>query len=50
MTSGLTTILISVYDGGDAEKKFYDMCEELNLAKEAYVIRNSIKRHKKILA
>ena len=41
--SGLTTILISVYDGGDAEKKFYDMCEELNLAKEAYVIRNRYK-------
>ena len=41
--AGLTTILISVYDGGDAEKKFYDMCENLNLSKEAYIIRNRYK-------
>ena len=41
--AGLTTILISVYDGGDAEDKFYKMCEELNLPKEAYVIRNRYK-------
>lgn len=41
--SGLTTILISVYDGGDAEKRFYEMCEDLNLSKDAYVIRNRYK-------
>ena len=38
--SGLTTLLISVYDGPDELKKFHDLCEEAKLKKEQYVIRN----------
>ncbi len=37
---GLTTILISVYDGKKEEDGFYEMCESLNLKKSQYVIRN----------
>ena len=38
--SGLSTILISVYDGKKEEDEFYEMCESLNLKKDQYVIRN----------
>ena len=38
--AGLTTILISVYDGAEQEKKFYKMCKDINLDSSAYVIRN----------
>jgi len=38
--AGLTTILISVYDGEDSEKKFYKMCKDLNLNESSYIIRN----------
>ena len=38
--AGLSTILISVYDGPEDMKKFKKMCEEANLDKENYVIRN----------
>ena len=38
--AGLTTLLISVYDGKEDEDKFYKMCENAGLAKEQYVIRN----------
>ena len=37
---GLTTILISVYDGKKEEDGFHEMCESLNLKKSQYVIRN----------
>ena len=39
-SSGLTTVLISVYDGKKEEDEFYEMCESLNLKKSQYVIRN----------
>jgi radical SAM protein with 4Fe4S-binding SPASM domain len=38
--SGLSTLLISVYDGPEEEKKFYKMCEKSNLDENQYVIRN----------
>jgi len=38
--SGLSTILISVYDGPEEAKKFQKMCDEINLFKEQYVIRH----------
>ena len=38
--AGLSTILISVYDGPEDMEKFKKMCEEANLDKENYVIRN----------
>ena len=38
--SGLSTLLISVYDGPDDMVKFQNMCENLRLEKEQYVIRN----------
>lgn len=38
--SGLSTLLISVYDGPEDEKKFYDLCERAKLKKNQYVIRN----------
>lgn len=38
--SGLTTLLISVYDGPEDEEKFYTLCQKANLKKEQYVIRN----------
>ena len=31
--SGLSTLLISVYDGPEEEKKFYKLCEDANLKK-----------------
>lgn len=37
---GLSTLLISVYDGEEDEKKFYKLCESLNLLDHQYVIRN----------
>ncbi len=38
--SGLSTILISVYDGKKEEDAFYELCENLKLKKSQYVIRN----------
>jgi radical SAM protein with 4Fe4S-binding SPASM domain len=38
--SGLSTLLISVYDGPAEEKRFYKMCEKSNLDENQYVIRN----------
>jgi radical SAM protein with 4Fe4S-binding SPASM domain len=38
--SGLSTILISVYDGEEDEKKFYNLCESIGLNKKQYLIRN----------
>ena len=38
--SGLSTILISVYDGKKEEDEFHELCESLNLKKSQYVIRN----------
>jgi len=38
--SGLSTILISVYDGKKEEDQFYEMCANLNLDKSQYIIRN----------
>jgi len=38
--AGLTTILISVYDGKKEEMEYHEMCESLNLKKSQYVIRN----------
>ena len=37
--SGLTTILISVYDGPEDMNKFEKMCKDANLASSQYVIR-----------
>tara|TARA_A100001011_G_C14244871_1_gene815051 strand:+ start:672 stop:1574 length:903 start_codon:yes stop_codon:yes gene_type:complete len=38
--SGLSTLLISVYDGPEEEKQFYSLCKDANLRKDQYVIRN----------
>ncbi len=38
--AGLSTILISVYDGKKEEDSFHDMCESLKLKNSQYVIRN----------
>ena len=38
--SGLSTLLISVYDGPKEEKQFYNLCKESGLNKNQYVIRN----------
>ena len=38
--SGLSTLLISVYDGPEEEKNFYKICSETGLRKDQYVIRN----------
>jgi radical SAM protein with 4Fe4S-binding SPASM domain len=38
--SGLSTLLVSVYDGLEEEKKFYKLCEEAKLNNNQYVIRN----------
>jgi radical SAM protein with 4Fe4S-binding SPASM domain len=38
--SGLSTLLISVYDGSEDEKKFYKLCEQAGLKNNQYVIRN----------
>ena len=38
--SGLTTLLISVYDGDEAAEKFQKMCDDNKLDKSQYVIRN----------
>ena len=39
-SSGLSTLLVSVYDGPEDEKKFYELCLEAGLRKDQYVIRN----------
>ena len=38
--SGLSTLLISVYDGPEDMKKFQKMCEDASLNDKQYVIRN----------
>jgi radical SAM protein with 4Fe4S-binding SPASM domain len=38
--AGLSTLLISVYDGPDEEKKFYKLCKDTGLKDDQYVIRN----------
>ena len=38
--AGLSTLLISVYDGPDEEKQFYKLCKEAGLRDDQYVIRN----------
>lgn len=45
--SGLSTLLISVYDGPKEERNFYKICTELNLRKDQYVIRNRYKPQSK---
>ncbi len=39
-TSGLTTLLISVYDGPEDEKRLKKMCQDATLSSEQYIIRN----------
>jgi radical SAM protein with 4Fe4S-binding SPASM domain len=38
--AGLSTLLISVYDGPKEEEKFYELCKDADLKKHQYVIRN----------
>jgi len=38
--AGLSTLLISVYDGPKEEKEFYQLCKESGLDESQYVIRN----------
>ena len=38
--SGLSTLLISVYDGPKEEEQFYELCKKANLRDDQYVIRN----------
>jgi radical SAM protein with 4Fe4S-binding SPASM domain len=38
--AGLSTLLVSVYDGKKEEEKFYKLCEEAKLNNNQYVIRN----------
>lgn len=38
--AGLSTLLISVYDGPEEERSFYDLCKKANLKDNQYVIRN----------
>lgn len=38
--SGLSTLLVSVYDGPEDEKRFYNLCSEAGLKESQYVIRN----------
>ena len=38
--AGLSTLLISVYDGPKEEKEFYNLCKEVGLREDQYVIRN----------
>ncbi len=38
--AGLSTLLVSVYDGPEDEKRFFNMCEKAELKKNQYVIRN----------
>jgi|TARA_B100001093_G_C26806879_1_gene1005885 radical SAM protein with 4Fe4S-binding SPASM domain len=38
--SGLSTLLISVYDGPDDMQKFQNLCKEANLNEDQYVVRN----------
>ena len=38
--AGLSTLLISVYDGPTEEKGFYKLCKDTGLRDEQYVIRN----------
>ena len=39
MESGLSTLLISVYDGPEDAERFQKMCEDAGLAEDQYVIR-----------
>ena len=39
-SSGLSTLLISVYDGPEDMDKFQNLCKEANLDKDQFVIRN----------
>lgn len=41
--SGLSTLLISVYDGPEDEKSFYELCKKANLKSHQFVIRNRYK-------
>ena len=41
--AGLSTLLISVYDGPKEEKQFYNLCKEAGLREDQYVIRNRYK-------
>ena len=38
--AGLSTLLISVYDGPKEEKEFYKLCKDAGLRDDQYVIRN----------
>ena len=38
--SGLSTLLISVYDGEEDEKKFYKLCNSIGLEEKQFLIRN----------
>lgn len=38
--AGLSTLLVSVYDGEEEEKKFYQLCKEAKLNNNQYIIRN----------
>ena len=38
--SGLSTLLISVYDGPKEEENFHKLCKDLKLREDQYVIRN----------
>ena len=44
--SGLSTLLISVYDGPEEEKNFYKLCKDANLKDHQFVIRNRYKNEK----
>ena len=47
--AGLTTLLISVYDGPEDLEKFKNMCVEAKLKPNQYVIRNRFCRPSRIL-
>ena len=38
--AGLSTLLVSVYDGPEEEKNFYKICNDANLKQDQFVIRN----------
>jgi len=38
--SGLSTLLISVYDGPKEEERFYELCKDANLKQHQFIIRN----------
>jgi radical SAM protein with 4Fe4S-binding SPASM domain len=44
--SGLSTLLISVYDGPKEEKIFYKLCKDANLKDHQFVIRNRYQNEK----